>query len=302
MKNLINSSLIAFLIIMLSCSRNEKTTDTTQVLLPLVSTVHPIIGDIQKKENINGQVVYFNKTTITAPVTGYITDVKTAIGNRVKKGDLLFKIQTKESKALQNSNASSPNEFGIIPIFANTSGFINSLNINEPGVFITEGNIMATIVKNTDLVIQANVPFKYSSQFNPKTTVNIELPNKNVLASSYYKTLPTVDPVSQTQQILFKLNKFAPLPENLNVIVTFTSLNKKNSTLLPKDAVLTNETQDEFWILKVTKDSLAIKVPIEKGLESNSKIEILKPELNTSDEIIQKGAFGLPDSIKVKKY
>ena len=300
MKNLINSSLIAVLIIMLSCNQNEKATYTIPVLLPLVSTVHPIIGDIQKKENINGQVVYFNKTTITAPVTGYITDVKTALGNRVKKGDLLFYIQTKESKALQNSNASTPNEFGIIPVFANTSGFINSLNITESGVFITEGNIMATIIKNTDLVIQVNAPYKFSRLLKSKKRVDIELPDKEVLAVSFYKALPTVDPISQTQQILFKLKEFKPLPENLNVIVTFTSMDKKNSTILPKDVVLTNETQDEFWIMKVNQDSLALKVPVKIGITNIEEIEILSPALSKSDIVIQKGSFGLPDSTKVK--
>ncbi len=302
MKKLIDSCLIAALLFMLSCNQHKTVNETVSAHLPLVSTVHPIIGDIQKEENLNGQVVCFNKTIITAPVTGYITDVKTALGNRVKKGDLLFKIQTKESQALQNSNASTLNEFGIIPVYANTSGFINTLNITESGVFINEGNIMANIVKNTDLVIQVNAPFEFSRLLKSKNSVDIELPDGEVLAASFYKALPKVDPISQTQQILFKLKEFASLPENLNVNVTFTSSNKKNSTLLPKDAVLTNETQDEFWIMKVTKDSLAIKVPIKKGLENNDKIEILKPKLSTSDEIIQKGAFGLPDSTKVKIY
>jgi len=300
MKNLINSSLIAVLIIMLSCNKNEKATDTIPVMLPLVSTVHPIIGDIQKNENINGQVVYFNKTTITAPVTGYITDVRTTLGNRVKKGNLLFKIQTKESKALQNSNVSAPKQFGVIPVYASSSGFINSLTITESGVFITEGNNMATVIKNTDLLIQVNAPFEYSQLLKSKTNVAIELPNKKILTVGFYKALPTVDPISQTQQILFKLKEFTPLPENLNVIVTFTSTNKNNSTILPKDVVLTNETQDEFWIMKVNKDSIALKVPIIKGIENNDKVEILSPSLRTSDKIIQRGAFGLPDSTKVK--
>jgi len=302
MKKLIKCCLISIFLYSQACNQIETATDSTPVLLPLVSIVHPIIGDIQKKEQLNGQVVYYNKTTIKAPVTGYITDVKIVLGNRVHKGDLLFKIQTKESKALQNSSASAPSQFGVIPVYTNTSGFINSLTITEPGVFITEGNIMATVIKNTDLLIQVNAPFEYSQLLKRKPNVAIELPDKKVLAISFYKTLPTVDPVSQTQQILFKLKEFKPLPENLNVIVTFNSSNKKNSTLLPKDVVLTNETQDEFWLMKVTPDSIAIKVSIQKGIENDNKIEILSPALNTSDKIIQKGAYGLTDSTKVKIY
>ena len=46
--------------------------------------------------------------------------------------------------------------------------------------------------------------------------------------------------------------------------------------IIPKDAVLTNETQDEFWIMTITSDSLALKTPIVIGLENDSEVEIVK--------------------------
>jgi len=300
MKILLYNYLFVVFLLVQACNQTQTEANNKPQVLPTVSTIQPIIGIIQKKEQVNGQVVYFNKTTITAPVTGYITDVKTALGNKVKKGDLLFKIQTKESKALQNSNISAPKQFGVIPVYASSSGFINSLTITEPGVFITEGNSMATVIKNTDLLIQVNAPFEYSQLLKSKTNVAIELPNKNVVTVNFYKALQTVDPVSQTQQLLFKLKEFTPLPENLNVVVTIISKHKNNSTILPKDVVLTNETQDEFWIMKVNQDSLALKVPVKIGIANNEEVEILSPALSTSDRFIVKGAYGLPDSSKVK--
>ncbi|HET54388.1 MAG TPA: HlyD family efflux transporter periplasmic adaptor subunit, partial [Ignavibacteria bacterium] len=246
------------------------------------------------------QVIYLNKTTITAPISGYITEVNTVVGNRVAKDELLFKIQTKESKALQNTNEAGTNQFGIIPVFASVSGFINTLNITDANVFITEGNALATIVKNTDLIIQVNAPFEYSKFLNNRKNIEIELPNNEVLHAVFYKSIPLVDPISQTQQVYFKLKSHTTLPENLNVLGTFFIEEKKESILLPKDAVLTNETQDEFWIMRVTSDSFAIKVPVIKGIETDGKIEIVKPLLNISDEIIVTGGYELPDSTKVK--
>tara|TARA_R110000868_G_scaffold83058_6_gene234731 strand:+ start:29373 stop:30236 length:864 start_codon:yes stop_codon:yes gene_type:complete len=285
---------------MMSCNNKTSSTDSIAVPKPTVTIVHPIIGNIQKREQINGQIVYLNKTTITAPIAGYVTTVNTALGNWVKKGELLFKIQTKESKALKDSNMSPSNQFGIISVFASAMGYINTLDITEPGVYITEGNAMATIVKNEDIAIQVNAPFEYSKLLNSDNTINIELPNKDVIPATFFKAMPIVDPVSQTQQVLFKLKQYSPLPENLNVIVSLLSGEKKNGILLPKDVILTNETQDQYWIMKIDKDSLAIKVPVERGLENNDSIEILTPKLTFKDNIIQKGAYGLPDSTKVK--
>lgn len=298
-KILTGNFLIFVLVFMLSCHQKETTND--KVLLPVVSTIHPALGEIHEKVQMNGQVIYLNKTTVTAPVSGYVTEVNTSIGNWVKKNELLFKIQTKESKALQNSNVSNPNQFGIISVFANVSGFINMLNISEANVFISEGNAMAMIVNNADIAIQVNAPFEYAKLLSDKKMIEIVLPNNEVYEGYFLKAIPIADPVSQTQQILFKLKEKTTLPENLNLLITFLIKEKKESLLLPKDAVMTNETQDKFWIMEVSKDSLAIKVPIVKGIESDGKIEVLDPELSVSDEIIVSGGYELPDSTKVKK-
>jgi len=258
------------LITLVSCTTKEKT--ITSLPQPVVSIIHPVRGHIQEKVQMNGQVIYLNKTTITAPVSGYVTEVNTKIGDWVKKGELLFKIQTRESRALQNSNVAEQNQFGIIPIFASVSGFVNLLNISDANVFITEGNPMAILVNNKDLAIQVEAPFEYVKHLREKKTIEIELPNKELYEAVFYKAIPVVDPISQTQQVIFKLQHNTILPENLNLLVTLVIDDKKECLLLPKNAVLTNETQDKFWIMKVTKDSLAIKEPIVKGLESNGKI------------------------------
>jgi len=286
------------MIAIVSCTPKEKTNE--KVPQPVVSIIHPVKGHIQEKVQMNGQIIYQNKTTLTAPVSGYVTAVNTKIGNWVKKGEILFKIQTKESRALQNSNVAEQNEFGVIPVFASVSGFINLLNITDANVFITEGNPMALIVNNEDLAIQVEAPFEYVKHLSEKKTIEIELPNKELYEAVFYKAIPVVDPVSQTQKLLFKLKQKTALPENLNVLINLIMSENLESLLLPKEAVLTNETQDIFWIMKVTNDSLAIKVPIVKGLESNGKIEILKPSLNLSDAIILTGSYELPDSTKVK--
>ena len=127
MKKILKSTfLFVVLVFLISCSQKETANDTSP--RPFVSTIHPVRENIQENKQLNGQVIYLNKTTITAPISGYITEVNTGIGNWVKKDEPLFKIQTKESKALQNSDVLVPNKFGVIPVFASVSGFINTLN------------------------------------------------------------------------------------------------------------------------------------------------------------------------------
>lgn len=299
MKNKIYLVLILVLCLGQSCKKKPSKI-INNLPVPIVNVVHPTLEKIHDNVQINGQIVYLNKTNIKAPITGYVKHVNAKIGDWVNKGSILFKIQTKESKALQESKLKLDKNFGIVEVRATISGYINILNITDSGVFVNQGDLLATIVKNNDLAIQVNTPFQYYNLLKINKNVEVILPNKETILAKFYKAIPTIDPISQTQQVYFKLIKPIELPENLNVIINLQTKQKPAVITLPKTAVLTNETQNEFWIMEVSKDSLAIKTLIQKGLENNSKVEIVSPKLNLKSLIIDKGAYGLPDSTKVK--
>ncbi len=299
MNKLLKISMILLLLSVYAC-KNKNISDDNSLPKPSVSIVHPVIGNIEEELSLNGQIVYLNKVEISSPISGYVIKVNTKIGDWVPEGKLLFKIQTKESLALKNTDTLMSKEMGTVPVYATTSGYINTLNVQDAGIFITEGSPMVNIVKNTDLVIQVNTPFQYSKLFKKKELFDIELPDSEILKSIYFRKIPYVDPVSQTQKIYLKLLNKKSLPENLNVLIKIKTKEKRNAVILPADVVLTNETQDLFWIMKVINDSVAVKIPVITGIKNADKIEIVKPKLKSSTIIINKGAYGLPDSSTVK--
>jgi hypothetical protein len=68
-----------------------------------------------------------------------------------------------------------------------------------------------------------------------------------------------VDAVSQTQRAYVHISSNEIFPENLNVRVNFSEPSAKESYVLPRAAILTNETMQEFWVMKLINDSTAIK-------------------------------------------
>lgn len=295
MKNIWKYSILATALCLFSCKQNSTVTEeNTQA--PTVSATHPVQGNISETQQLNGQVVYLNKTALTSPIAGYVVSVKTTIGKQVTSGDLLFEIQTKESAVLHQSNPMS----GIVKIYATVSGVVSALPINEAGVYVSEGNDLATIIKNSDMVIQVNTPYEYYQQLVSQKTIEIELPNHQTTSAKLYKSMPFTDPASQTQQLYYKLNKAFILPENMNITALFCKAQHCQTLLLPKTAILTNETQNHFWVMKIVNDTMAIKIPVETGLEANDTVEIIHPNLQLSDKIIEKGAYGLPDRTRVK--
>jgi hypothetical protein len=72
-----------------------------------------------------------------------------------------------------------------------------------------------------------------------------------------------------------------------------------NAIALPKSAVITNETESEFWVMKLLNDSMAVKLDIKKGIQTDSLVQVLDPVLSLNDRFITEGAYGLPDTVKI---
>jgi hypothetical protein len=129
--------------------------------------------------------------------------------------------------------------------------------------------------------------------------VTLTLPDGQKLSGTITKPMPTVDPVSQTQNYVIKVYPVTAIPGDLIAKVTFIRNQKKSAISLPKQAIVTNETQSEFWIMEMKDSITAIKVPVIKGIESSGRVEILSPKMKLTDIILLTGNYGLPDTTGV---
>jgi hypothetical protein len=111
--------------------------------------------------------------------------------------------------------------------------------------------------------------------------------------------MPTVDAAAQTQNYIISVNTTRLIPENLFAKVIFVKSSKQNVQTLPKEAILTDETQNNFWVMKLLNDTTAIKITIKKGIETNENVEILEPQFSGKDLILVSGNYGLPDTAKI---
>jgi len=256
-------------------------------------------GDIQQNITLNGQTVYLKRNTIVSPISGYVEKANINFGDKVEKNEVLFSIQSKERKALENTDILKGKE-GIISVKSPSDGMVSELNVNASGGFVVEGTTLCSIVENSQLMVQVNVPFEYINLMKTGTKCSVSTANGKTFNGSVFRLLPLIDEINQTQNVLIKLNTTTQLPENLNVNVQFVSAKKNNRTLVPKNSVLTNETQDKYWVMKIFGNNLAVNIPISKGLVNDSIIEVVSGNLNLGDLIIVEGAYGLPDSTLVK--
>lgn len=283
--------------ILFSCQQRE-TTENTQA--PLVSVKTTLIkqGPIENYISFNGKTVYLKKNTIVSPIAGYITKMNVKYGDKVQKNDVLFEIQTREHRALENTGALNVN-FSNIKVTASSDGTINELNISETGGYVMEGSSLCSIVENKNLMVLVNVPFEYNRLLKDNVKCQLFLSDDSSIKGHVYKTMPMINETDQTQKVLIQPETGTLLPENLNLLIQFVKEKHLNSFLVVKEAVMSNETQTEFWIMKVINENLAIKVPVLKGIENDSLVEISSPDIRINDLVIREGAYALVDSTQV---
>ncbi len=291
---------IIFSFIIFSCGNGNDSSDEINSGTPVTIT-HPFKTNISDFIELNGSTVFLTKEIVRATFQGFIERAYKNIGDFVKPGEDLFQIKTMESAAADSLNISLGNKQfkGIINLKAKSEGVLTELNYHQ-GDFISDGEQLAVISNPSSMRIQVNVPFEDVSKTKIGNNCEILLPGGETLIGIIDRNIPKVDSTTQTQTYYIKLTSYKTLPENLNVTVRISFNNSNDVLVLPKSSVVTNVTQDSFWVMKLINDTTAVKINIKKGIENDSVVQVLNSDLKPDDKVILTGAYGLPDTAKVE--
>ncbi len=251
---------------------------------------------------LNATSSFLQDNIIRSNINGYIKAVNTKVGQYTGAGKTLFTLKTKEAESLGNTvNKLDPTFHfsGIVNIKAAQSGYITQLD-HQPGDYVQDGEQLAVISNSKSFGFVLNIPYEYHRYVSIGKTVEVVLPDGTHLNGTVTSFMPTIDSVSQTQGALIKVSGGTAIPENLIAKVRILKSAKTAALSVPKAAVLTDEAQTSFWVMKMIDSITAVKVPIIKGMETGKRVEIMRPQLLTSDKILLTGNYGLPDTAKVK--
>lgn len=291
--------------LMLSCGNRaapaEAEAPPAEVVTPVTVTT---ISEAPMTEYIelNATSAYLLKSFVKANANGYLQSANVKLGEFVNQGQALFTIKTKEAVNIGNAVNALDSTFkftGTNHIRAGSRGFITQLN-HQHGDYVQDGEQLAEISDYNSFAFLMNMPYELRPYVVNKKDVEVILPDGEKIAGFVSSAMPTVDATAQTQSVTVKVNASHPIPENLLARVRIPKIVNNKAISLPKEAILTDETQTKFWIMKLTDSSTAVKTPIKKGMELDGRVEILSPSLSKSDQILVSGNYGLPDTAKVK--
>jgi len=296
-KNII-AGLIGFLFVtgcIQTASRSEQSSHSG---IPVtVSHVH--VGEMVNYIELSATSAFLYKATIKTPATGYLNDILINQGDAVERGQLLFTIKTKEAAAILPDSSSNMNFSGIVNIKTTSAGLISFID-HSIGDFVAEGEQLCQVSLPESFVFILDVPFELSGYVKLNSLCEIVLPDSHKLKGVVKSRFPSMSVNSQTERFIVRLEQPTSLPENLIGKIRIVKESVKSATSLPKSCILTDETMQQFWVMKLINDSSAVKVNVTTGIQEEEYVQIIHPEFKMSDLFLASGNYGLGDTVYVK--
>ncbi len=279
-----------------SCSHKSEVSETVKPKVPITVT-QMVMAPISESMTLTATSSYQRKNVVSALLQGYVVRVDVAVGDHVSKGQVIFVMQTKESHTLSGSSIpDSLKQFtGKISILASSSGIVTSV-MRQSGDYVQDGEQLCTIADLGSFAFVLSVPLDYTKFLKLGETSDLILPDSTHIRSRIEKKLSTVDAASQTQNFLVVPTSGLNVPEGIIAQIKLPTNQKFKALTLPKQALLTDETMQNFWVMQLRSDSMAVKVPIEKGIETDAAVEILSPPFSAEDRFVLTGNYGMEDT------
>jgi multidrug efflux pump subunit AcrA (membrane-fusion protein) len=281
-------------------ANTDNSNDTPEVRTPVTVTS---VADVSLNEYIelNATSSFLQQNFVKANLNGYIQKSNIKFGDRVHRGEVLFVLKTKEASAIGNAVNQLDSSFkfsGVNVLRAGVSGYVMQLN-HQQGDYVQDGEQLAIISDSKSFVFVMNVPYEDKPYVSIGKKVQVILPDAELLDGTVSLSMPLVDSVTQTQSYSIKVNSAHPIPQDLIAKVKILKSSISNAATLPKSAVLSDETQTNYWVMKLMNDSTAVKVPVKTGSEKGDTVQIISPHFSPDDKILSGGNYGLPDTALV---
>jgi len=298
---------IAVAVLFFSCGSSQSSDDDDSDNSKVASQTPVTVTSVSDSTmidfiDLNAMSTTLQRNYVKSNANGYIEKANVQPGQNVSKGELLFTVKTKEAKTLGNTINVLDTGFkfsGINQIKASASGYISAVS-HQTGDYVQDGEALAIISDRSSFVFLLQLPYELKQYVRMGQGIDLTLPGGNKITGRVKEFLPSVDTVSQTQGVELAVNTGQQIPENLIAKARIIKSAKTNTISLPKSAILANETQTDFWVMKLINPTTAVKVPVKEGITSGDRVEILSPRFSPQDKIVVTGNYGLPDTAKVK--
>jgi biotin carboxyl carrier protein len=257
---------------------------------------------------------------VIAPGACLVQSVLARVGDRVRAGQAVAWLETRESAAtlhgaelmVQQAHDSTSRaearravmlarrDAVRISVAAPRAGIVVRRSV-EPGSQVADAGEILAIVPTELIVFEARVPGLDRPRLKPGQSATIVVPGFPAITASLQRILPTADSVAQSALVWLAPNRVGPLPGLQGFgTATITIGAMRSAAAIPDSAVVEDDLTGETRVAVVGPGSLALWTRVTLGSGAGGWRELKAPALGVGTRVIIEGQRGLPDSTRVK--
>lgn len=274
-----------------------------------------------------GHTDALKKEKLYAPLAGRIVSLRAYEGTAVRKGDTIAVIETKESESalrgaesilqsaktpLQKAEAERMLELArasrnSVAVKAKFDGYVSTRNASE-GELVAESAELMMIVDLSTVNFVADVELRELPAVTAGQQASVTFPA--LPGKSWPATVVAINPQSDTQSqtvhVRLEFTKHmdahlkAMLRTEMNGTASIVTGTRRHALFAPKAALLRNDETGTYAVVTVTKDSLALRIPVTIGTTTDSSVEVSGVGMYPGTVVITTGHYALADSTRVK--
>ncbi len=286
-----------------------------------VTTVHRATMEVTVQAN--GRTDVLRREKVVAPTAGRVVTLKVLEYQRVRKGDLLALILTKESQAaidgaralLQSAQndeqrASAQKSLDLATklqanaaVRATIDGIVASRAVTE-GELVAENADLMTIIDPATVVFSAEVPLGEMGRVRAgqRATVRFPAMGDGALPATVEAVSPQSDLQNQTVGVRLRfsgeVSEGLLRPEMAGIASIVTGMHH-DALVVARAALLRDDENDAYAVVTVLPDTVAKRIPVRCGAMNDSLVEVTSPLVHEGMVIVNEGGTGLADSTKL---
>jgi HlyD family secretion protein len=169
-----------------------------------------------------------------------------------------------------------------------------------PGEMAAAGTPLLTVMDISQVIARAHIPQPEAALLKAGDTASITIPGEEKPVEGKITVVsPALDPNSTTVEIWVQAkNPQGRLKPGTSVQLSMVAQTIPNALMIPAAGLLTGKDGDTS-VMQVSTDAHAHQKSIKTGIGQGDEVQVTEG-LQAGDQIVARGAYGLPDNSKVK--
>ena len=326
--------LMAAAVCLIGCGKKDAQATQEAERVEVVSTMILENHEIERVLNISTNLQGYLTQNVAPSLTGKIEHIFVEVGDRVKEGDMLVRmdqnqyltskiqlanleVEMSRLEALLATGSVSQQTYdqtkvGYDQLKQNLSflekntyvkapfeGVISAKTYEDGELYGGQPIVVLTQVKKLKALIAVPETYYPLIKEGMKLTVKSDIYPEETFAATIEVVYPTIDAASHTFQCKVVIPNASEKLRPGMYVTTTLGLGKENTIVVPYQSVEKLIGSNERFVF-INENGYAKRVSVKLGQRFDEQIEIIAPEIQPGVEYIHKGQSKLVDGVKIE--